>query len=143
MSIIGCFTMALKLDQVILSSETGAYINYATLSTQMIISGTIASLGTADFFATIPYTRGSTIADVYIQSSNGIKVLANNMQSIPTGTIYTFAGSETCAILVTYTTGTIQVEAVIFNGDPVNPVTLITQTLAIHAVLYDAPFSSV
>lgn len=130
----------INLDNVYLSSLTGAYINYDTPSSNILVTGTIADFDTATFTTSIPYLRDNSIADVYLQSSNGNRMLINNIQQLPPGGIYTFAGFETFTVYLSYSSTEITVELIIFNGD-VSPLLLTDQTILVEAVIYDAPFS--
>lgn len=128
-----------RIDQVDFTTMFEAPQNYSTVSSAVSISGNVASGATANFTATIPYTRSGTRADVYLDG-NGVKTLANGGPD-STSFTYIFASSETFDVFVQYSLTDITVTMSIFNGTG-SPITLTTQSIVVSAVLYDMPISS-
>lgn len=129
--------MQIKPDIIIEASFLDTYINYDTLSTDVIISGGLAAGDSVTFSGTIPYTRDNTRADIYVKNmSTGIK---RPLSGGPRQTPYTFASSETCSQRAQYSSGNIVVYFDIYNGTGA-PIVLTTQTLQVTAVLIRYPY---
>lgn len=131
----------LKPDITSYTSQLEAYGNYATLTGNIIVSGSVLNGNTAVFDVTIPYTRSNTRADVYLKNaSTGKKVLFNNGVRMSTfENVYQFVSSEVCYRSVAYTSTTIVVGINIVNNTG-GTIVLTNQTLEVSVVLYDAPF---
>lgn len=129
----------LRLDQVEFSTLHEAPKNYDTIQAGIAISGTIADGDTANFSATIPYSRAGTRADLYIDG-NGRRALANS-GSRASDVVYVYASSETFSVLIAYSSTDITITVSIFNGTG-SPLSLAPQTLTVIAVLIDAPIGA-
>ena len=127
----------IKLDKVIMGSMIETYINYQTLPTTVRVNGSFPNGGGGNFYATIPYTRGKTISNLYAyNATTGIKMpigassRINPFESISGEYYNLFAG---------YNGSTITITASITNFSGVTVVT--DQTLTITAVLYEVPYA--
>lgn len=131
----------IRLDQIMFSTLHEAYKNYANKPGSLMISGNIADGATSTYSVTIPYTRGGTRADVYLDN-NDTKILANSSSRLETGDPYQFISLETVSMLIQYTSSSIGLTLSVFNGTGA-PITLIPQTIAVSVVEYDAPIISI
>lgn len=127
----------LRLDKVLLTNLVDTYLNYGTLTSPIVISGSVADGATATFSTSIPYTRTKTKADLYAKNlTTGVKrPISGGYRQSP----YTFTSTETASVAANYVGGVITVTFSIFNGTG-GPITLVTQTMEISAVLYEVPF---
>lgn len=126
----------LKLDQVLFSSNIETYINYDTLTSNIVISGSVADGATTDFSTSIPYTRNKTRADIYLRNlTTGVKrPISGGVRQSP----YTFTSSEVCNQRALYNGSAITVTLSIFNGTG-GTISLVNQTIEVSAVLYEVP----
>lgn len=133
----------IKPDTIVYSNLTEAYLNYDTKTGVITIpADNVADGDTASYSAIIPYTRGRTRADIYLQRTDtGVKIPAN-IGRAGTLFIYQFTSTETApSVQISYSTSSITVTLSTFNGTG-GPITLIAQTINAIAVLTDAPFST-
>ena len=130
-------TLLLKPDKILVTSLFDTYINYETLTTNIIISGNVADTATATFSGNIVYDRQKTRADVYARNTT------TNIKRPVTGGIrqspYTFVSTETCSQTATYNGSQITVTFSVFNGTGA-PIVRTAQTMEISAVLYEVPY---
>lgn len=136
--------MAIRLDRVAFSTHHEPPRNYDTLSDDIVISGTILAQTTQTFTGTIAYTRGGTRADLYL-TGNGVKILANNgIEVVQEIYVYSASANETVESTgIQYDSGSISLSITIFNPFAEAPITLVTQTITLSAVLYDMPITSI
>lgn len=129
-----------KLDKVVVSSLHPAYINYATLSDDIVISATsLANGATRTISVTIPYDRAGTVADIYATRST-VKTAVSCGGRAAASAVYNFKSTETARFDVRYSSSNITVSLVIFNGTG-GAITPNAQTITISVVQYDAPIS--
>lgn len=136
----------IRPDAIVYSSLMEAYINYDTVPGVIAIpSFLLTSGGSAPYQTVIPYTRGGTRADVYLEG-NGFKIPASSGPRIaaktPTYTVYQFAGGEIVEVFVRYSSAAITVTLVISNNSG-SDINLIAQNITASAVMYDAPIAPV
>lgn len=138
-----CITMgSIKIDKVILTSLFGAFINYLTSSSSLVVTATsLANGASRTISTTIPYTRGGTVADIYASSST-VKTLITGSGRAAAANVYTYTSSEVATFRIDYSASSITVSLVITNntGGSITPV---AQTLDISVVQYDAPITSI
>lgn len=120
-----------------MTSLIDTYLNYDTLRSDIVISGSVGSGATVNFSTTIPYARTNTRADLYARNTTTGKKMpcAGGQRQNP----YTFVSSETCSQLVTFTGGVFTITFSIFNGTG-GTISLTAQTMEITAVLYEVPY---
>lgn len=127
----------IRPDSVILSSQLPNFIQIATYTGSMIVSGTVASGGgTATFSCTIPVTRSNSKYDVYAYNPAVGKQLINGTNYI---TVYHQKSSEIHQTSLVYTASSIIFSIFITNNTGA-PITLIVQTFIVSAVEYRTPF---
>lgn len=127
----------LRLDKVQFASAIDTYLNYDTLTANIVVSGSVADGATGVFSVGIPYNRTKTRSDLYARNTTtGIKrPLSGGARLNP----YTFVSFETASLSATYNGTDIAVVLAVFNGTGA-PITLTNQTLEITAVLYEVPY---
>ena len=131
--------MAVKLDQVKYFNQVDTYVNYATYTSDIVITGSVGAGATGTYSATIPYARAKTRADIYLKNlSSGLKAPAN--QGARVG-VYTFAGSEVYSHTVSYNGSSVTVTISIFNGGGA-PLSLTAQTIQAQVVAYEVPYTA-
>lgn len=131
---------SIKPDAIVYSNLTEAYLNYKTLPSSISIAAfALSDGGSYPRQTTIPYARGGTRADIYLEQ-NGVRVPAN-IGSRVSPDVYQYAGSEIARITLQYDATTIYVTITIENNSGAT-INLIAQTITVSAVLYDAPITS-
>lgn len=142
--------MPIRLDKVDFSTLHEAPKNYDLKTDSLVLTDDILPPGFSQNYPldsggsfapmSIPYSRGGTKADIYLDGNN-VRVLAN-VGSRAVGDVYQFKSSETFSVLVNYTTTDIELTFTIFNGTG-SSVTLKPQTINVEVVLYDMPIMSI
>lgn len=133
--------MTIKPDALVYSNLTEVYLNYDTLDGSIHLDADILPNGFSQSYDSfIPYTRGGTISDVYVEQ-NGMRISTMAGGSIA-ASVYQFKSTESARIRAGYTADTIVVSLDIFNGSG-SSITLIPQDIAVRAVLYDAPITAI
>lgn len=127
----------LRLDKVLLTNLVDTYLNYGTLTSPIVISGSVADGATSTFSTPIAYTRDKTRADLYARNltTDVKRPISGGYRQSP----YTFVSTETASVSASYASDVITVTFSIFNGTG-GPITLVTQTIEISAVLQEVPF---
>lgn len=132
----------IRLDRIVFSTKHPAYINYETLTDDIVIATTALADGASRTTSVvIPYTRGGTRADIY--ATRGTKKTPVTGGSRAAGeAIYNKTSTETVSISANYSSSNITVSVTVSNnsGASINP---IAQTITISVVQYDAPISSI
>lgn len=128
-----------RLDKVHFSTLFEAPKNYDTDSVTLNISGTLGALSQRVLIAEISYSRAGTRADIYL-TGNNVKV-SGNSGNRAAGDCYQFAGSETFAALISYSSTKISVALLLQNGTA-SPISLTTQDIIVSAVIYDMPIGA-
>lgn len=130
------------LDKVLFSTLHEAYKNYSNQTGAITIpAGTMADGTTNNYSFVAPYSRGGTRADLYLEG-NSVKILANTSTKLITGGPYQFKEFETASILIAYSSSNITITISIFNGNG-HSITLISQSINVLAVEYDAPITAI
>lgn len=125
-----------KPDNVVMASFIDTYINYDTISTNVLISGSVNNGASAIFTGELEYPRENTRADLYSRNkTTGVK---RPISGGPRQSPYTFVSSEICTQGAIYGGNAILVSFVVTNNTGVT-IVLTTQTLEITAVLYEVP----
>jgi len=136
----------IKPDLVFFSSLFDNYLNYANPTDDIAISGSIANGANQTFSVTIPFTRANSRADVYFISPQGTKAPANSGTRVPTLLptyyIYQFASNEIATTIIDYSSSSITVGINIANFTG-GAISLVTQTIQVSVVQYDAPLSTI
>lgn len=131
-----------RLDKVLFSTFHEAYKNYATMTDTFNVTAIgVGNGATQNYVVTIPYSRGGTRADIYLDG-NSTKILANASTRLETNDPYQFTSTETASVLIEYTSSSIVVTLSIFNGTG-GPITLTAQTITVQVVEYDAPITPI
>lgn len=134
---------SVRLDKVVFSTFHEAYTNYATQTGVITVANTgIANATSRDQSVSIPYTRGGTRADIYVEGSlTGYKTMANAGTRSAASVVYQFAGLEVATLYIQYSSSVIEVGLRITNntGATINPP---AQTITVTVVQYDAPITS-
>lgn len=127
----------IKLDMVQSCNLVERFINYATLTAQMHISGTIGDGVQQPFSCGVTFSRTNTKADVYLKNlTSGKKMPATIGARINP---YIFKGGETCTHQVEYDGSQIRLYLAIVNNTGSN-ITLVDQDIQLQAVLYEVPY---
>lgn len=127
----------IRPDKVQFASSIDTYLNYATETADITISGSLPNLAFVSFEATIPYTRVKTRADLYLRNlNNGVKRPVNGG---PRQSPYIPVSSETCDQYAQYGSNTVVISLIITNntGSTIN---LTPQTIRASAVFYVVPY---
>lgn len=130
----------LRLDKVQFASNLDTYVNYATVSANVVIAYTnLPNLTPVIFSVTLPYDRVNTRADIYARNTttNIKSPLWGSSFETPYVAVEAF---DNCQSDIYYNDGSIRADFYVtnFNG---HPITLIPQTFEVTAVLYEVPFS--
>lgn len=129
----------IKLDKVKYTNLVDTYINYATTTADIVISGSIPDGVSQDFTVVVPYAREKTRADVYLQNlTTGQKQPTSIGARINP---YQFASTETASHSVTYSGSNIIVTVTVANFTG-STVSLVAQTLRATVVQYLVPYSA-
>lgn len=140
---IGYITMpSYKIDKINLSSDFGAFINYANPTGVIEVAATsLANGASRTISTTIGYTRGGTVADIYATRSTVRTVITGGGRAAASA-VYNFKSSETAAFTTTYSSSSITVSLIITNNTG-GAITPNAQTITIDLAQYDAPIQSV
>jgi hypothetical protein len=131
-----------NLDNIIMSSLTGQYINYETLERDITIGGSLANGATALFTTTFEFSKSNSRADTYYtRTSSGRRSLLNAGTRVNPN-VYTFVSTEVVETVLRYRDSTITAGFSITNntGGSIN---LVAQTMSMQAVIYNAPLGNI
>lgn len=129
--------MQVRPDNVVLTSLLDTYLNYATKTSGIPISGSLDIGAVGNFSTTIAVDRSDSIADIYARNLN-----TGNKMSLIAGSIhnpYQPVSTERNPCSVLYSGGVLTITYSIDNGTGV-PIVLINQTHEITAVLNEVPY---
>lgn len=127
----------LRLDKVSFTGLTDVFINYATPTSTITISGSVANGATENFSTTVAVDRSDSIADIYAENRNTGEKRILNAGSVHNP--YQFVSSETARHNITYSGGIITVTLSVFNGSG-SLVNLTSQIWDITVVLYEVSY---
>ena len=128
----------LRLDKVIVATAVDTFLNYSSPASTLVISGSLAIAATQNFTTTISVSRTKSIADVYATNRNTGKKMSLIAGSIHNP--YQATGLERNPCNVSYSGGVITITLTVDNTTGA-PITLVTQTWDILAVLKEVAFS--
>lgn len=126
----------LRLDKVQFSSQVDTYLNYDTMTSDLVITGNVSNGTTVTFETEFSYDRTKTRADIY-----GLNTTTNAKQLITNGRRihhYFYVSSEVAEWYATYSATNVIVQFRITNNTG-GLIALVDQTITIQAILYEVP----
>ncbi|HJQ08001.1 MAG TPA: hypothetical protein VJ836_00805 [Candidatus Saccharimonadales bacterium] len=133
--------MGIRLDQVSFTTTHESPKNYATYPSSIVVpADTIPNGSSQNYVSQVAYARAGTRADIYLNNATK-KVLANSGARMASQ-VYTPISGETAAVQVLYDATTVAVVLSISNNTGA-AITLISQTITVTIVAYDAPITAI
>lgn len=129
--------MQIRPDSLIFASILDTYLNYATYTGNIVISGTVANGASVSFETVITTPKNNTRADIYLQNLNtGIKrPIENGLRLAP----YQNVSTEVCRAFAIFNPSNQITVSLSITNNTGGTITLTNQTIRATIVAYSIP----